>query len=335
MSLDDPVAIVRSPGAADVVASWPDLDVGSRATSSTVLGAHAGAWVFYRPLESEDPSLPAGHSAAVHVAVDGEVTRFAPVPQGQTLGVTRHGLWLTSGGFPDPDEEAAWRADHRVAVLGPDGIERRHAIDRRIAVALDDSGSSRLILYRGAPAARRDGFGGATYSYRYVTARLPDVLLGVMRVADLETETFDERELMSAMAAVTPRPPDDPPSDPAIRWDPISLTSDEKDAAVASVVHEFDHLTDYWRGQDGRTFPLSRGLGDPLVEAVDEWPRTRVEVSFTHPHYPEGRLRRTLRVFDDAGRVNPALYASIHLMEDLGTEALPDAGAARDGILDI
>ncbi|MGP6206341.1 hypothetical protein [Microbacterium sp. F2] len=58
-------------------------------------------------------------------------------------------------------------------------------------------------------------------------------------------------------------------------------------------------------------------------------------MKFTHPTYPEGRMRRTLRVFDDAGRAVRALYAAIHLMEDLDTRHLPDPERARDGILDF
>jgi len=60
-----------------------------------------------------------------------------------------------------------------------------------------------------------------------------------------------------------------------------------------------------------------------------------VDVSFTHPYFPGGRLRRSIRVFDDAGRVRPSMYNSIHLMEDLETRALPDPADAHNGVLDI
>ena len=130
--------------------------------------------------------------------------------------------------------------------------------------------------------------------------------------------------------------PSEGPSDgPDIPWKMVSLSEDDKDAAVRAVLHDFEHLANHWHAADGRTGSLSRSLGDPLVEAVEEWPTTRVEVSFTHPHYPEGRLRRSLRVFDDAGRIQPAMYAAIHLMEDLDTAALPDTSSARNRILEI
>jgi hypothetical protein len=48
-----------------------------------------------------------------------------------------------------------------------------------------------------------------------------------------------------------------------------------------------------------------------------------------------GWVRRTVRVFDDAGRVAPPLYASTHLMEDLATQELPPATDAVDGIVDF
>ncbi len=86
---------------------------------------------------------------------------------------------------------------------------------------------------------------------------------------------------------------------------------------------------------DGGDRPLSQGLAEPRVEVRGEWPGTRVEVSFRHPFFPAGRLRRTLRVFDAAGRFSPPLYASVHLMEDLATSRLPPIEAAVDGILDI
>ncbi|MCR2799606.1 MULTISPECIES: hypothetical protein [unclassified Microbacterium] len=249
--------------------------------------------------------------------------------------MTRHGLWLTSERFPAPENEAAWHGEHDAAVLSPDGTARAFTIDRRIAFAIDDSGRSRLIVYTGAPAATRGRFGGTTYTYRYVGVPLADGLVVVNRLADLETEPFDEHELLEAMTSMAPQPPDEPPVDPNIPWKMVRLSEDAKNSAVRSVLREFDHLANYWHAPDGRTSPLSPGLSNPRVEAVDEWPTTHVAVSFTHPHYPEGRLRRSIHVFDDAGRIRPAMYAAIHLMEDLETMALPDTSSARDGILEI
>ena len=70
------------------------------------------------------------------------------------------------------------------------------------------------------------------------------------------------------------------------------------------------------------------------VTVVGDWPRTRVVVAFRHASRPGLLLRRTLPVFDAAGRIATAEYASIHLMEDVETGQLPPASAARDGVLE-
>ncbi|GAA5205633.1 hypothetical protein [Microbacterium kyungheense] len=334
ISGDHPVGLVRGPGT-EVVVSWPDLDVGSRATSITVLAAPTGAWVFYRPDESEDPALPDGKPAAVHIATDGQITRFTEVRGHQPLGVTRHGLWVTADAFPKLDDPSAWQQPRHAEVLIPGGSSRIITTDRRIAFVMETDTSPRLILYSGAPAATTARLGGTTYSYRYASVALGDELPAEINIADDRFELFDEQELLRAMGNVAPRPLDVAPIESPIPWSLIHLSTAEQNAAVASTLREFDHLASYWHGQDGRTSPLSRGLGDPRVEPVGEWPHTRVEVSFTHPHFPGGRLRRTLRVFDEAGRVRPSMYASIHLMEDLDTSALPDPANAHNGVLDI
>jgi hypothetical protein len=333
VSTTAPVAVIRRAGAAEVLATWPDLDAGTRGLSCTVLGAPTGAWAFYRPQESEAPGSPA-HASAVHVDADARVTRFSGLAEHQALGVTRHGLWLTADMFPDPDDPGVWRIDRDVRVLGSDGSVRGIRVDRLVAFALDDGRAAQVVLYRGAPDAERSN-GGASYTYRYLTAPLGDELLAVIRADELDSAPFDEAALLETMAAVTPRIPDTSPADPGVRWNQVSLSTPEESAAVAAVVDEFAHLAAFWRHDDGSTEPLSRGLGDPRVDVIGPWPDTRVEVSFTHPHFSAGRLRRTLRVFDDAGRVIPPLYASVHLMEDLDTGALPDPSTARGGILDI
>ena len=333
--VDAPFAVVRRPGQRDIVVSWPDLDVGARATTSTVLAAPTGAWVFYRPLDADDTVLPQGSPAAVHVSADGDVTRFTELAHRHLLGVTRHGLWLSAETVHDPEDEAAWRRDHHATVLAPDGRTRVVTTDRCIAFALDDSRRARLVLYRDAPRATRSRPGGATYTHRYIAVPLTGELADAIRLADRESEAFDEHELLGVMASTAPQPPDDPPIEPAPSWELVNLSENDREAAIRSVIRGFDHLADYWHSAEGRTFPLSPGLADPRVEAIGAWPATVVSVSFTHPLYPEGRLRRSLRVFDDAGRIRPAMHAAIHLMEDLGTAAVLDTDGAQDGILEF
>lgn len=331
---EHPVAVVRAAGGKEVVVAWPDLDAGLRAISGTVLGAPTGAWVFYRPHESEDESLPAGHSSAVHIGTDGTVTTFVRLAHRHVLGVTRHGLWLTSDSWPDTDEDPAWHRSH-VTVIGPDGSTENAALGRRVASVIDDGGSTTIVQHDGPPTTTPQRFGGKSYAYNYVSTSFAGASLPLDRLDDLEATPFDEQQFLTAMESLRPTEPERPPRDPGIRWDLVDLTPHMKNAAIDSVRREFDSLDHYWRDQDDNSFPLSRGLSDPRIERIGEWPSTRVAISFTHPSYPNGRLRRTLRVFDDAGRVIPALYASVHLMEDLDTKLPPDAGAARDGVLDI
>ena len=330
----DPVAVIRRAGADDVSVSWPDLDVGLRSVSTTVIGASTGAWVFYRPEESEDAALPSGEPAAVHIAPDGELTRFPGLSAHHLLGATAHGLWLTGRELPDVRDDHAWRETQEVSLLDPGGQVREITVEGRTAFALEVDGLARLILYAGAPEARRERWGGSAHVYRYVPVSIGTEVPDRVQAPE-KVEAFSDDELVLVMNAAMPHPPDLPPTHLPVAWNLVRLTDADKDSAVASVLREFDHLADYWHGQDGSTTPLSRGLAHPLVEVKGEWPDTRIDVSFTHPLYPGGRLRRSLRVYDDAGRVRPAMYASIHLMEDLDTKALPATEHARDGILDI
>lgn len=332
--LDDPVATVDASGRDRQVVSWPDLHVGRRSVTSTVLAGPSGVWVVYRPMESEDLSFPEGDAAAVHVAVDGTMTRFTTLEDTQPVGATSHGLWLTSGGFPDPNDPTEWQQRRQLSVLSTDGSAHGVLADRNVAFVFEEQGSAHLVVYDGPPNVKRDGR-GATYGYNYAVWSLPAHLPSSLRAADMHAGALDEGALMEALATKAPVTAEQSSARPALSWDVVPLAPADQTAAIDSVKREFDSLDTYWRAPDGRTSPLSGGLADSRVESIDEWPRTRVEVSFTHPSYPGGRLRRTLRVFDDAGRARPALYAAIHLMEDLDTRALPDPENARDGVLDI
>lgn len=335
VSLDYPMAVIRSRGADDVIVSWPDLDVGPRAVSVTVMGAPTGAWVFYRPEESEDAELPDGAPAAVHIAGDGRLTEFTGLTARHALGPTRHGLWLMTSNLPNPDIQSAWRELQQVTVLQPGGHARKVPVEGVPAFALDHGGSARVVLHDGAPATKSAGWGGRTYMYSYIGVPLGDELPDEIRPSGRDAERFDDQELFTAMETAVPRSPASPPAHAPISWDMVQLSDTEKEAAVKSVLREFDHLDHYWHSADGSTGPLARGLRDPLVEVNGQWPHTRVDVSFTHPHYPAGRLRRSIQVYDTAGRIRPATYASIHLMEDLDTMAPPSTEHARNGVLNI
>ena len=334
VSVTEPVAVVRGPRDSDQVVSWADLYVGARAITTTVMSTGTGAWVLYRPAESEDASIVAGSAAAIFVSMDGTVRRFVGLNDLQPMGATRHGLWMTSPALPDVADERAWIADFRADVLGSDGSRTSFTVDRRIMFAYDDGQLPQLLLYRSAPDAVHRSW-GTTFTYRYLSTPLPTGdLPDRMNISETAPEIL-EPELMQTLTAMTVRSPEKPPIDTGVRWELIALPAEAQHEAVSAVLREFEHLANYWRAADGRTSPLTGGLGDPRLDVSGNWPTTRVHVSFTHPSYPHGRLQRTLRVFDDAGRIVPALYASVHLMEDLDTKPLPDTDTPHPATLEI
>lgn len=330
-----PVAIVRREGKTDFSVSWPDLDVGFRSPSMTVLRAPTGAWVVYRPVEAEDPATAQGVPAAIHLAPDGALTCFERIGAEHVVGTTRHGLWLNTSALPNRKEESAWSSKNDLVVLAADGSQQTVTVDRRAAFAVDDGEHAELILYASAPDVVRSAFGGMQHMHQFVQVGLPPHELPLTIDVAEHARTLDKRRLVAAMSALAPQVVLDGPTDPGVRWSLVALSRSDQEAAVAAVQREFADLTDYWRQDDGDTSPLSHGLSDAHVEAVGDWPHSRVEVSFCHPHFPEGRLRRIIRVFDQAGRVAPAPYASIHLMEDLATGKLPSTDSAHDGVLEI
>jgi hypothetical protein len=80
---------------------------------------------------------------------------------------------------------------------------------------------------------------------------------------------------------------------------------------------------------------VSNDVAELRVELLGEWPLTRLAWTFSLPTHPGVRIRRQVRLFDELGRINPPLYADVHLAEDLVTKELPPADAAVDGLLDI
>jgi len=335
VDLADPVAILRRPAAADLVVSWPDLDVGLRATSATVLRAPTGVWALYRPVEAEHPDTPPGSSAAVHIAPDGTLTRFTGIDAVRAIGTTRHGLWISRSPSAAPQDAAAWSADEELVVLSADGTRRSVVVTHQAAFAVDDGELAALIVYASAPQPVAMVGGGTRYSRDIIEIALPAGDLPPKVDAERDGLPCDDSRLREILPAIASREVVDESADPGVRWNLVSISDADRQVAIAAVHHEFAHLMDYRHSQHGSTGPLSRGMSDAKTVIAGEWPDTRVEVSFRHPHYPQGRLQRTLRVFDDAGRVLPALYASVHLMEDLATTALPPTTSATDGILQI
>ncbi|WP_270354293.1 hypothetical protein [Microbacterium testaceum] len=332
VAADEPIAVVRGPDGRERVATWPDLDLGARAADATVLSTSAGVWVVYRPQEAQDEAIAPGRSAAVHVGLDASVGFAAPLGGAQLIGATVHGLWLRDpAASSDPDEADAWLRDD-VQIRSARGASHRMSVDRRIAWVIDAGASgARVAVHTEPPRWSPRGWIYATAEFVLSPGPLPAEL----RTQDRPLRPVDDAEIMTAMSALVPQRVPRAEDDPRASWRPASLRTADIAAAVTAVTDEFAHLDRYWTGPSEDPAPLVSGLSEPRVEVRGEWPATRVEVSFRHPYFPEGRMRRVLRVFDAAGRFAPPLYASVHLMEDLATGRLPTIGTAVGGVLDI
>lgn len=85
--------------------------------------------------------------------------------------------------------------------------------------------------------------------------------------------------------------------------------------------------------------PAWADIEDEQTRLVGEWPASCIEWTFTHAARPGLRLCRRLDLFDHIGRIlgdelgSPLDLADIHLMEDLGTGAIPPASQAVGGLL--
>jgi hypothetical protein len=111
-------------------------------------------------------------------------------------------------------------------------------------------------------------------------------------------------------------------------------TNEQIDDHAQRVRNMFASLNDFWETSDGTKRPLSRGLTDPSVTVVGEWPETRVVVALRHRSRPGLLLRRTLPLFDDVGQPVDYQDADMYFMEDLDTNHLTPADEAVEGVLD-
>jgi hypothetical protein len=116
---------------------------------------------------------------------------------------------------------------------------------------------------------------------------------------------------------------------------PLSPHPIEEDSYTRRVLERNADIERYWNRSDGTVSPLATGISNARTELVGHWPETVLQWSFSHPRYPGLRLRRRVRLFDELGRIDAPEHPEIQLMEDLDTDALPDATQAHDGILTI
>lgn len=337
VSLTEPIAVIQQSGETDQMISWPDLPIGLISPHVTVLSAPDGAWLLYTPMGKDAGQLPENGATALHISPKGTLTPFFDLVHVSHLGTTRHGLWLSVRQWDaNVDEEADWLIDRTLLILSADRGTHRTIIDRMPAAAFEDDRAAHLVVYTSAPDALRDDHGGTSYTYRFSRIDLPaGDPPSTLRITEHQPIPVEENQIPGRSRNEEPRTYPITADDPRASWTLVDLPSDQKNAAVEAICAEFVHLDAYWTAPSGAKKPLSDGLSGTHIDVVDDWPNTRVDVSFAHPYHPEGRLRRTFRVFDDAGRIRPTEFAAIHLMEDLDTRDLPPVTNPHNNILDI
>lgn len=352
-----PVAMVRRPGVSDRFITWPDLPTGIHSPEVRIHPAADALWVCYTSHdEGGDERYPALGSppqlAAVRIGIDGS-TGYIHAEHVTFLGVDAQGLWTgtslhqptddnyTGGPLPESHAHPETLLRHQ-----PGHPPLRIEFDRHVDLVRQTGQGTELWLNPSPPITHPDGAGGAGYEYRCTKVLLPPVHTpgGRLRFRDLVPEGWGQAVGADEFEALEGQYPDASERDPeridltgvpGTGWDLVALTNEQREQAIAAMAGQFAHLEAYWHGGTDGPQPLARGLGHAAVQVTGDWPLSRIEITFTHPHYLRGRMRRTIQVFDTAGRIRFNPYADIHLMEDLDTCSLPDPDQARDGILQI
>lgn len=215
-------------------------------------------------------------------------------------------------GLLDP-AAPAWVVDGVRWRVGAGPVDRGRPLDA-VAVATDAAGQElrRVPLGTGHPTA-----GLLAHGRLWFAVDGP----GDGRVVALDPRTAEVRTVLADVdigAHHWPRPgrPPEGAERHARRW-----------------VERAGDLERSWHPADGPAQPLSRGLADAVVDLVGTWPDRALQVTFRHPWYPAGVLRRIVPLFDRLGRPVEPDHWDIVLMEDLDTSRLPPPSAAVDGVL--
>ncbi|MFD1722321.1 hypothetical protein [Amnibacterium endophyticum] len=353
-----PVAAVVDPDGRVAFASWPDLPVGPVEPEPVLLPAPDSAWVFYPPAtvalmdDSHEDALLDRDSPAVQVRPDASVS-VVRLGDRNAIGATTGLLWTTVPrqqqlddayrGDPLPPD---WEDPTLLVPVRPDGTTSELRVDRHVLAVFEERDLVHVLVAPTPPIAEHDGSGGTSYDYRTSEIALPvgEPLPTRLRFLDHHPDGLGPA-VEPRRCWWTPHAWGMPPAPartidladvPGSRWRRTTVLTPAQIAdAIAAARGWFGDPNAYWRGEDGTEFPLASGVHDAEVHIEDEWPSTRVVITFRHHHWPEGRLRRSVRVFDDAGRLTSNPYADIHLMEDLDTAHLPSPADARDGHLDV
>ncbi len=267
------------------------------------------------------------------------VPHDAPVPD--TINLDSHGLPEDTD--PPPLRRTGWRRDfswHDPSE--PRAAVRAAGLDWHLGWARDpvrdDSGLWRAVVATGhdqdGQEVQRHDLGRGT---ALAAAAAGDRLLLAVRRGPWRPH--DERAPVDVLALDTRRQQ----VELLVSGGSVDITSGcwplpskpvDADSYSQQVLNVNDSINDYWDGPDGIR-PLARGLSEGRTELAGSWPDTTLQWTFDYAARPGLRLRRRVRLFDELGRPTRPDHAAIHLMEDLDTGALPPAGTARDGILDL
>ncbi|MHA7306234.1 hypothetical protein ACX80E_13480 [Arthrobacter sp. TMN-49] len=348
-----PVALVRRADRPELFLTWPELDIGIFSPNVWVHRAPDALWVVYQGdddvRDDRYPEMVApDHGVAVRIDVDGSVgvVRFEPMT---VVGATRDGLWTSSSpyekidhGYRGGELPADWAAPTTLHIHFPGRPTRTLDVDRYVNVVREEACELVLFVNPSPPISHPD-YSGFTYEYRCT-----ELVLGAVEQWPEQVKFRDYIAQGWGKPVAQERldlgfDPFGPSQDPAridlvavagTRWTPVSLTDAQIIQAVKAVTDQFMDAADtYWSPVDGSTRPRAHGVHDTVVDVIGAWPDTVVQVTCRHPYFPTGGIRRSLRIFDDAGRIKFDRYASIHFMEDLDTHALPDLREAKEGIL--
>ncbi|GAA1345038.1 hypothetical protein GCM10009611_21060 [Arthrobacter roseus] len=104
------------------------------------------------------------------------------------------------------------------------------------------------------------------------------------------------------------------------------LRTQFNDLEIPSIVWTRDHPTLRRKKSDYRNVKITE---------EGTWPATVIVLSFEHRTVPSLRLRRSYRVFDDAGHPRAWAHVTVQLDEDLNTGNIPPHSTALNGVLDI
>lgn len=349
-----PVALVRREAFPDLFLTWPELDVGLFAPHVSVHSASDALWVVYASDddggEDQYPALRASSQVlAVRVGTDGSLGHVRAEGV-SVVGATRAGLWTSDSmgeeiddGYRGDDLPRDWAAPTRLHIHLPGRPTRTLEVDRHVNAVQEGDRGHVLFVNPSPPVAHRDGV-GINYEYRCAALTLGAVDQWPARVRFRDyvaegwgTPVAPERLGWYYNPWATGHDPAriDLSAVAGTRWKRVTLTDAQKTQAVSALADQFATADSYWRAADGTISPLAEGVHETRVGVLGEWPQTVVQVTCRHPYFPAGRIRRSMRVFDDAGRIKFDRYAGLEFMEDLDTNALPDIREARDGILEV